>query len=108
MQSFAWSRVAAEAGQLPQMWREERPAFGCFSATTSSRACHLFCPANQDDMTFFCRQPSRLLYQFGAVRPRTSARLAHHVRIALPNTRPGLFLRSASNAAAPVQTGTTT
>ncbi|KAG9611337.1 hypothetical protein KCU77_g6865, partial [Aureobasidium melanogenum] len=54
-------------------------------------------------MTFFCRQPSRLLYQFGAVRPQTSARLARHVRIALPKTQLGLCLRSASNAA-PSQT----
>ncbi|KAG9958663.1 hypothetical protein KCU61_g8198, partial [Aureobasidium melanogenum] len=54
-------------------------------------------------MTFFCRQPSRLLYQFGAVRPQASARLAHHVRTALPKTRLGLYLRSASNAA-PSQT----
>ncbi|KAK6002830.1 hypothetical protein QM012_001580 [Aureobasidium pullulans] len=55
-------------------------------------------------MTFFCRQPSRLIVQFGAVRSQTSARLAHHVRIALPTTKPGLFMRSASNAAAPAQT----
>ncbi|KAG9674089.1 hypothetical protein KCU99_g3668, partial [Aureobasidium melanogenum] len=64
----------------------------------------LFRPANNhDDMTFFCRQPPRLLYHFSAVRPHTSARLAHHVRIALPKARLGLCLRSASNAA-PSQT----
>ncbi|KAI4762129.1 hypothetical protein E4T52_05676 [Aureobasidium sp. EXF-3400] len=65
----------------------------------------LFRPANNhDDMTFFCRQPPRLLYQFSAARPHTSAHLAHHVRIVLPKARLGLCLRSASNAA-PSQTG---